>query len=447
MLVTCFLTMLGCFNMQVFASLEKTSANESNDYKIVKWQEINDNIFVPKEIAIGNYKIKYTYDKQGILTSKVDKNGNKTTYKFTTKSDVIMLENQTNYYGKVEYLYNDNYSAYGFIYNNEKYTYTYENDMITEINRDNQVVGKYIYNVDGEIIDVENYTDEQICNVNNLAGRTDLYDRDMEWYYSGGRFYSQTEGFINNYDSIEYLEETVTPYVMSTSTYAKVVEDMVKSDINIIQQNKNFGKKISYLADGEWIKNISSTGKYKEIETIARTIYGEFAATPKITTIMTGDFDSQREAIMWVIQNRIGENSFGVKTPYQAVIKKGQFSSLTGTLSDTKQAREPNTSYNSWSYSYTLACYLYEVNSGSYSGTTAKAVLLKLIPKPAGITSQVYFASYDRWVTKGGYNLQKGTFTDSDNNVSKVYNIANNVGNIEKTGNNTPAYNIFFNKK
>ncbi len=427
----------------------KIQNNETGYKEVKEWKKIYDNVYVPVVVETDIGIIYYEYDEDNILSSKSDDCGNVISYQFEEYDEgnyrlVCESRNGVNVLYKYEDVYDDEHVT-SFIYENKEYYYVYEEGVIKEIMQSGRTVAMYNYDKYMNIESIDVMDNQYSGIVNSIRGYSVMYDDNTSWFYRNGRFYDEKDGFVNNYEELvqdTYIGEIAIPYVMTAQTYAMVINTKVQADLNEINNLSGFGIPIgSYVSNGDWVNSLKTTGKYKEIEIIARTIYGEYTSSTGITTQSQGDFNAQRLAVMWIIQNRTDSSQFPNK-PLSVVQQSGQFYSLTGTSDDTEQARKPNSLYDGWTNAILLACYLYEINSMSF-GTCTKAQVLNLAAgHPAGISNQLYFASIGTW--NAGYTASEGTFKDSNGNVSKVCDIALNVGNI--TGLKA-SYNVFFNKK
>lgn len=419
---------------------------------VTEWTLISDDIYAPLEVCLDRNYEKFAYGEGGLLCS-IACSERVTEYEFEGYAGGnYRLKTQRSGRQSVSYIYDgdESASAVGFVYEGEIYEYVYQEYLISGIMKNGAEIVSYTYD---EYCDVNKITDtsgENISDINALAGCSWIYDTNTGWYYSSGRFFTGQSGFINNYVELGYFgADGGSFYVMTPSTYAFLLDENVNADVAQIEKMADFGKAVAvHRANGAWISDLSTTGKYRDIEIIARAIYGEFSADKDLTKTMEGDFDAQREAVMWVIQNRVDRTAqFGVSSPFEVVTKVGEFYSLTGkTEAETQQARNPKGSGSTvpagWKNAYLLACYLYEANNGYWNGFLPASVLNAAKGKPKGITTQTFFASNGTW--EKGYNKIKKTFTDSLGTTRRVYNIAENVGPIEGVHGNNPRFNVFF---
>ena len=176
-----------------------------------------------------------------------------------------------------------------------------------------------------------------------------------------------------------------------------------------------------------------------EIELVARTIYGEFGFDVN-NTDYTGDYQAQRAAVAWVIQNRVTSAGFP-STATEVVKQEEQFASITGSYDETNAARGPITNTEAWDEALRFAIIMYCGNNYSYTGYSKNGIISTKLNKPAGINNQKYFVAKGTW--EDGYDSINGTFSFTKGNPRSVTDIAINVGNIHPD----QLRNIFFNWK
>ena len=163
----------------------------------------------------GNTNVSYTYNVDGIRTSKTV---NGVTHTYALEGTRILLET----YGTVliVYLYDEAGSPIGLAYRDsatanttldkeKQFTYylftkNLQGDIIGIYNEQGQIVTLYRYDAWGNHT-VHNWTDDNIGNINPFRYRGYYYDTETGLYYLNSRYYDpQVKRFINA-DDISYL--------------------------------------------------------------------------------------------------------------------------------------------------------------------------------------------------------------------------------------------------
>ena len=145
-----------------------------------------------ESIVDGNNKYSYTYDENGIRTSKTV-NG-KTTY-YNTKDGVIL--SQTDGTDTLYFQYDNTGSPLGFIRNGTQYLYLTNQmgDVISITDTSGTVVANYEYDAWGKVLTA----DTDIAKQNPIRYRGYYYDNETDYYYLQSRYYdSNICRFINS---------------------------------------------------------------------------------------------------------------------------------------------------------------------------------------------------------------------------------------------------------
>lgn len=214
----------------------------------------------------------------------------------------------------------------------------------------------------------------------------------------------------------EYLLVDENPYLKARTTVPEAVEQW---SIALFESGA-MAASIQYSTN--WYSDLSL------VERLARMFYGENA-----------QFTGEQDAVFWVLLNRYYAQSdtFG-KNINEIIIKPQQFTALTGTQSQTEQARLSQAERDgvNWYHAIYLACMICTSTSYSYC--------IDLVPKPTYITSQVNFLSLN--------TFKNSTYTDavlSNIAVPYVAQYSNKAAAIqainEKETNGLKGHNIFFN--
>ena len=154
-----------------------------------------------ESIVDGNNKYSYTYDENGIRTSKTV-NG-KTTY-YNTKDGVIL--SQTDGTNTMYFQYDSNGTPLGFIWNGTQYLYLTNQmgDVISITDANGKIVGNYEYDAWGKVLTA----DSSIAQQNPLRYRGYYYDNETSYYYLQSRYYDSNICRFINADIAEILNVT-----------------------------------------------------------------------------------------------------------------------------------------------------------------------------------------------------------------------------------------------
>ncbi|MBQ3182190.1 MAG: glycoside hydrolase family protein [Clostridia bacterium] len=158
---------------------------------------------------VNDEPVTFTYDTDGLRTSKTLSNGN--FYDFYYVGDILVC--QTWYEGQrqLNFLYDESGNVYGFVYNDGLYTAPYyyvknlQGDVIAILNGSNAVVAEYAYDAWGNILSVTDgngnavsLSADHIANINPIRYRSYDYDTETMFYYLQSRYYDPYLGrFIN----------------------------------------------------------------------------------------------------------------------------------------------------------------------------------------------------------------------------------------------------------
>lgn len=128
-----------------------------------------------KTIQNNNNQYEYEYNSLGIRTKKTI---NGKVYKYTTYGDILISETvtwDTNTY-TVEYLYDPNNNAIGFIYNSNTYYYirNLQGEIIYIVNQEGYVLGEYKYDAYGNILNLNELQD--VALINSIRYKGYYYD-------------------------------------------------------------------------------------------------------------------------------------------------------------------------------------------------------------------------------------------------------------------------------
>ena len=155
-----------------------------------------------ESITDGDNKYSYTYDENGIRTSKTV-NG-VTTY-YNTKDGVIL--SQIDGTNTMYFQYDTNGFPLGFIYNGIQYFYLTNQmgDVIGITDISGTVVGNYEYDAWGKVLTA----DTDIAKLNPIRYRGYYYDNETDYYYLQSRYYDSNICRFINADSIDYIRSDI----------------------------------------------------------------------------------------------------------------------------------------------------------------------------------------------------------------------------------------------
>ena len=178
-----------------------------------------------ESITDGDNKYSYTYDENGIRTSKTV-NG-KTTY-YNTKDGVIL--SQTDGTDTIYFQYDNNGSPLGFVWNGTQYLYLTNQmgDVISITDTAGTVVANYEYDAWGKVLTA----DSSIAQQNPLRYRGYYYDNETEYYYLQSRYYDSNICRFINADNADVAKDFKNIY-NGTNIYIYCLNNATNSfDVN-----------------------------------------------------------------------------------------------------------------------------------------------------------------------------------------------------------------------
>ena len=149
-------------------------------------------------ISHGNDSISYTYDPDGIRTSKTV---NGTTTKYHVMNGTLL--GQTKGSDTIVFLYDEKGNKYGFDYNGTKYYYIFnvQGDVIGILNQSGSQIVSYQYDPWGKVLSVDGSEAFTIGQINPIRYRSYYYDTETGFYYLQSRYYDPTVRRFLNVDS------------------------------------------------------------------------------------------------------------------------------------------------------------------------------------------------------------------------------------------------------
>lgn len=151
-------------------------------------------------VVMGNNEISYTYNSNGIRTSKTV-NGVVTNYNL----EGTKIISETTEDNIIWYLYDENDMVVGFEYENTVYYFekNAQCDIIGVFDENGNALCEYIYDAWGNVVNIVG--DEDIANINPFRYRGYYQDKETGFYYLQSRYYDSEVGRFINADDILYL--------------------------------------------------------------------------------------------------------------------------------------------------------------------------------------------------------------------------------------------------
>lgn len=328
---------------------------------------------------------------------------------------------------------------YSFEIDGVKYFYEFDGGItVTGLkNEANELVFRYEYekglvskifqkNCEGTWEDVTNdkYT---AGHINRLRYCGYYFDEETQWYYCGRLYDPTSESFVD----YGLVSPIASAYAVSGDVPAAVFNQAFIFYENCMS-NTSFGRPIESYSS-TWFSGLS------EIEVLARTIYGENTYS---------DRHNDRQAVGWIIVNRYNNERFE-DTIGGVCTEAAQFESVTGNEARTANARCPSTTSAAWSEAVSIASNIMACKS---YGSNFTAYLEGLMPRPDGITDQLFFVGlewfkvastdgtsglkYNFGTAAGHVDISKVVVVDVDTNITSKAEL-NNIASPYK-------YNVFF---
>ena len=158
----------------------------------------------------------YQYNEDGLRTSKTFGNGNKVDYYWLDGT----LQAEAGPYHRTTYLYDENGSIYGFLYESEElqgyffYVFNVQGDVIGIINNSGDMVVEYTYDAWGNVTEMTGVLEPTIGQINPIRYRGYYYDEETGLYYVSSRYYDSEIGRWINADGYVSTGQGVLGYNM-----------------------------------------------------------------------------------------------------------------------------------------------------------------------------------------------------------------------------------------
>ena len=162
-------------------------------------------------VVMGNNEISYTYNSNGIRTSKTV-NGVVTNYNLEgTKIISETTEDNT-----IWYLYDENDMVVGFEYENTAYYFekNAQGDVTRVFDENGNALCEYIYDAWGNVVNI--LGDKDIANINPFRYRGYYQDNETGFYYLQSRYYDSYVGRFLNADTVIGYGDNILSYNLFT---------------------------------------------------------------------------------------------------------------------------------------------------------------------------------------------------------------------------------------
>jgi RHS repeat-associated protein len=184
-------------------------------------------------ITKGTNNYIYEYNEAGIRTKKTV-NGTETNYYL--EGNNIIYEERDGYF--IYYMY-DELGVTGIEYQGNKYYYVknLQGDIIEIVDEENKVVGRYIYDTWGKVINVENLNNVTVADINPYRYRSYYYDTETSLYYLNSRYYNpdigrfiSADGYVStgvgilNHNMYAYSNNNPIMYTDSNGNWPNLLE-------------------------------------------------------------------------------------------------------------------------------------------------------------------------------------------------------------------------------
>ncbi len=313
-----------------------------------------------ESVKNGNTNVSYTYNADGLRTSKTVNN-----VKYNYYWDGDKLTGQT-WQGNTLYFYYDkDGNPIGFDLNNNNYYYVtnLQGDIIAILSSSNGLLAEYEYDAWGNCTIL--YDTNDIADINPLRYRGYYYDTDTNLYYLQSRYYDANIGRFINVDDISRLINSF----YSTNLYCYCFNNPINSnDVFGTENFKNTFKKKS----GKWevttkIKNWFSSVTFKYTVTKSGWVRFDYKKNTYWSAIWRGWENTLatavRSAAMKKSNNFKGRTIGGVKNElllHYVAYKLGllNMKAINDTAADIGPLYGKNFDINAWFFESVNASFL-----------------------------------------------------------------------------------------
>lgn len=275
-----------------------------------------------ESIVDGNNNYSYTYDENGIRTSKTV-NG-VTTYYNTRNGVIISQSDGTN---TMYFQYDMNGAPIGFIYNGTQYFYMTNQmgDIIAITDSEGSVIIQYVYDEWGKLLNVytineDNAEQIEVANANPLRYRGYYYDTETGYYYLLSRYYDASICRFINVDDLSFITIN-TPTGINSYAYCDN-NPINKSDNSGTASSPNYWQILTkflknYLLKGKSIVKYTKMVKDSYNLHSAKVYYKKSKNNTNVLNVTFGYKMAWKKNTTWL--NNIGKNQKTINNYYNKV--------------------------------------------------------------------------------------------------------------------------------
>ena len=255
-----------------------------------------------ESITEGTDEYSYTYDENGIRTSKTV-NGSKTDF-YTNDGNIIVQTDGTNTWC---FQYEGD-EVIGFLYNDDQYFYIKNQmgDVIGIINYDGDIIADYCYDDFGGIYAVDKpntntSTENTIADTNPMLYRGYYYDYESGYYYLQSRYYDPAISRFISADSPDMMFTVKDEAYGGANSYSYCCNDPVNNYDPDGCYNRNNAVKYAY----KWwlVPNINRFYYYDSGDCTNFVSQCLYAGGISMTDEWYGHYITYRRPIRWMCSN------------------------------------------------------------------------------------------------------------------------------------------------
>ncbi len=275
-----------------------------------------------ESITDGSNTYNYTYDEEGIRTSKTV-NG-VTTY-YNTKDGIIL--SQTDGTDTMYFQYDTNGIPLGFTYNGVQYLYLTNQmgDVFAVAQADGDVIAAYEYDEWGKLLYTnyvypDNAEQVKIIDTNPLRYRGYYYDAETGYYYLQSRYYDPSICRFINEDDYNYIDKNIVNGLNLFSYCCNNPTNNADYSGYCFYNSFGYWSHDNWEFIGNYKRKFDPYTKFKKLSSSAKTVLATICGEA------IGQGVNACEAVAWVMANRIGKNEWkNQKSLYAVATAKNQF--------------------------------------------------------------------------------------------------------------------------